>query len=68
MTSGDELLAQIARVREELCAVDRELREFGGTKDHGRLIANLRECANDLEAAVYRALSEINFAVKGSAE
>jgi hypothetical protein len=35
--SGSDLLAQIARVREELCAVDRELREFGGTKDHGAL-------------------------------
>ena len=59
-----ELLAQIARVRDQLNDVERQLREFGGNKDHGRLLANLRETANDLEAAVYRALSEGNFEVK----
>jgi hypothetical protein len=51
-------------MREQLADVERELREVGGTKIDARLLADLRESANDLEAEVYRTLSEVNVEVK----
>jgi hypothetical protein len=57
--SGAQLLERIAHIRAEIDECERLVREFGGTKDHGRLLANLRETANDLEAAVYRAAREV---------
>jgi hypothetical protein len=59
-----DLFVRIAQVRQQLFEIEQALREVGATKSHGRMIADLRERANELEAEVYRAVSEVNFEVK----
>jgi hypothetical protein len=54
-----EVLARIAQVREQLAEIERSLREVGGNKSHARLIADLRDRTNDLEAEVYRTIKKM---------
>jgi hypothetical protein len=46
--SGDELLAQIARVRQELVEIERLIREVGN-KAHARELGDLMERAGEVE-------------------
>jgi hypothetical protein len=55
--SAEELLVRIRATRNQLDKIERALRKVGGgTKEHGRQMADLRERANELEVEVWRTL------------
>jgi hypothetical protein len=51
--TGNELLARIASVREQLHALCSQLRDVGGDKSDERLVFDLLDTCNALEVKLY---------------